>query len=477
MAKSIAHASVVGEPIPAPAFSFQVMNCFSPSRCSVLLLCGILSVLSPAAIAQTSRNQSEAKPLDELAAGGPLWEMSQDAFEAKYKPLGLQWLSQAKDEARFFGNYNLWNGEIPVTETLVEFQNGKVFRISFSIFNRGDNSDRFASRKDFEKKVDDDRDIITKHLAVQPKDRGRDATSAVKAYGLLWTKLPEMYLLEWSYQKENPAMRQEFRPEFIRLRLAQMPKPASLLSGDTATGNQPVLKASLTANVTHEENGDVVIKNVPMVDQGPKGYCAVATAERVFKYYGVPVDQNEMAQVANTKEGGGTSPTEMFKALTVLEARLHVKVRAITKWDFAEFSRMIDSYNREAKHDKKKEVSLARHGNTIDIGEIYSEFDPDALKTALTVKNKANFSKFQRTVEGMIDRGVPLMWGVELGLYKETKTPQVMGGHMRLIIGYNTKTNELLYSDSWGEAHALKRMPIDNAFAMTTGLYYMEPLK
>ena len=46
---------------------------------------------------------------------------------------------------------------------------------------------------------------------------------------------------------------------------------------------------------------------------------------------------------------------------------------------------------------------------------------------------------------------------------------------MRLIIGYNNKTNELIYSDSWGARHAMKRMPSDNAFAMTTGLYYMEP--
>ncbi|MEQ1748666.1 MAG: hypothetical protein ABL974_04550 [Prosthecobacter sp.] len=45
-----------------------------------------------------------------------------------------------------------------------------------------------------------------------------------------------------------------------------------------------------------------------MVDQGPKGYCAVATAERVFTYYDIPVDQHEMAQEADTGSGGGTSP-------------------------------------------------------------------------------------------------------------------------------------------------------------------------
>ncbi|MEI6535279.1 MAG: hypothetical protein WCN98_08070, partial [Verrucomicrobiaceae bacterium] len=80
-------------------------------------------------------------------------------------------------------------------------------------------------------------------------------------------------------------------------------------------------------------------------------------------------------------------------------------------------------------------------------------------------------------VAGAIDRGVPLMWSVELGLFKEGNLPQSHGGHMRLIIGYNLKSGEILYSDSWGAAHALKRMPMDNACAMTTGLYYLEPLQ
>jgi hypothetical protein len=33
----------------------------------------------------------------------------------------------------------------------------------------------------------------------------------------------------------------------------------------------------------------------------------------------------------------------------------------------------------------------------------------------------------------------------------------------------------MLYSDSWGAAHALKRMPVANAYTMTNGLYYMQP--
>jgi hypothetical protein len=49
------------------------------------------------------------------------------------------------------------------------------------------------------------------------------------------------------------------------------------------------------------------------------------------------------------------------------------------------------------------------------------------------------------------------------------------GGHLRLIIGYNTRTKEIIYSDTWGRGHEKKRMPIDNAFTMTRSLFSMEP--
>jgi hypothetical protein len=53
--------------------------------------------------------------------------------------------------------------------------------------------------------------------------------------------------------------------------------------------------------------------------------------------------------------------------------------------------------------------------------------------------------------------------------------PQTKGGHLRMIIGYNKKTDEILYTDSWGPRHALKRMPAANAWTITTGLFVVKP--
>ncbi len=47
---------------------------------------------------------------------------------------------------------------------------------------------------------------------------------------------------------------------------------------------------------------------------------------------------------------------------------------------------------------------------------------------------------------------------------------------IRLIIGYNMKTQEIIFSDSWGTSHEQKRMPMDNANTITTGLTALEPL-
>ncbi len=75
-----------------------------------------------------------------------------------------------------------------------------------------------------------------------------------------------------------------------------------------------------------------------------------------------------------------------------------------------------------------------------------------------------------------IDQGFPLLWSVELGFVSEPGIPQHAGGHMRLIIGYNTKTSELIFSDTWGAGHEKKRMAMEDGWAITTGLAAIEPL-
>jgi len=443
----------------------------------LLRFIALAALLGATAAAQsaTNRTTGTARSLDELITGDSLWDTTPDQLEEKFRTQGLQWLDQGRTRARFFGQgLQLFDGEIKILEATSEFRNGKLATTSLSLYNRGDSASDPSSAAEFEKQVSGFKDILSSRLGVKPVDRGKDAASAVRAVGFMWTKPPSAYLLEYSFQRK--MLDKEFRAEFVRLRVAPVPRPPPIGSSSNA-GNKPVAKASLAANITKEPNGDILIKTIPMVDQGPKGYCVVATAERVFRYLGLNVDQHEMAAVADSSASGGTSPAKMVENLKKLTGRLKVHIRELQSWKIDEFQRMIADYNRAAKKNKKREISL--EGMTvIDIGEIYASMDPDSLKQSKALPGKGAYTRFQRAVTDTIARGVPVMWSCELGIYPEMeRTSQTHGGHMRLIIGYNLQTSEVIFSDSWGERHAVKRMPMDNACAMTTGLYYLEPIQ
>jgi hypothetical protein len=213
---------------------------------------------------------------------------------------------------------------------------------------------------------------------------------------------------------------------------------------------------------------------VPMVDQGQKGYCAVACVERVMRYLGQDVDANELAQVANSDPDFGTNSARMLEALKKLTSRLKVRVKVIEQVETRRFFRMIDEYNRVAKKAKKEVLPDPDVSYFSDFGSYYRMMDAQLLKEVRT-KNKADVSSFSRDVQQAVNSGVPLLWSVQLGMFPEPGLPQVGGGHMRLIIGYNAKTNEIIYSDSWGAGHEQKRMPLDNAWTITVSLAALEP--
>ncbi len=193
-------------------------------------------------------------------------------------------------------------------------------------------------------------------------------------------------------------------------------------------------------NVIREARGDVLIKNIPMVDQGPKGYCAPATFERAMRYMNVPADMYLLATSA-TDVGGGTN-------------------------------------TRKLSEDCKKIVrSKARRIRELELEE---DFEIDELKD-------------------YIDEGVPVLWAMrsldpfnrlvnrrtrereaatDFGAWAreiQTEADEVAPGfatsmtnhHICLIIGYNERTREVAVSDSWGPGYALRWVHVDIARAVT----------
>ena len=140
-------------------------------------------------------------------------------------------------------------------------------------------------------------------------------------------------------------------------------------------------------------------------------------------------------------------------------------------------------YNKAAKKLKKPAIEESAY---ISRQGIMTYFDPSAVDRAMEPEvlkemkvngaQKSKFKKFKKDVHDQVLKGIPLIWSVKLGTYPEPGIPQNAGYHMRLIIGYNDKKDEILYSDSWGAGHELKRMPAEWAWTITRCLMYMKPL-
>lgn len=365
---------------------------------------------------------------------------------------GFSWLSEAtKDGLRASPHRVSLLGDT-VGETIFRGQSGgNLTSVLVQIYARGDDGDLSGENLTvkaliWKKKLDD---------ALKVDGQERKDRSVVRLNGWMWVKGKTAYLLEYSTSRVGSGKEQA---EFMRLRMAPM---------NSGGNDQTVRRDSLVNNVEKKENGDVYIRDVPMVDQGQKGYCAVATAERVVRYFGREVDQNEMAQLAGTATNGGTSLTEMQDALKGVTAKFKIRNTKIFEMDYRQAESDLRDYNRAAKRANVPEVDSQNAYHLI------SKVDP---KVFVAMKEKqTEFGRFERRIQEAIDKGFPICWSLTLGLFPEPGIPQAGGGHMRLIIGYNLKTHEILFTDSWGAGHELKRMPANYAYAMSNCLLVMMP--
>lgn len=44
-----------------------------------------------------------------------------------------------------------------------------------------------------------------------------------------------------------------------------------------------------------------------------------------------------------------------------------------------------------------------------------------------------------------------------------------------MIIGYNMAARQIIFTDSWGAGHEMKRMAMDDAYKASSGLFTMTP--
>ena len=414
-----------------------------------------------------------AVDLGEHFAKSEAWTESAVDFTVEHQGDGFGFASQKRDIVNCMGRGKCtWHG-LDVWEARIYSGAEGATRVEMSLYNRGDDRDPDGMNAEELKKLLDE-------IASKAQPGGKVGSNPEKKklrnggfqLAKKWNKGDCNVDLAWGV---NGAKAKDLTADYVRVTMS--PKGAS----KPKTASKPggiVSKTKAKANVKKSAEGDVWVDNVPMVDQGQKGYCAAATSERILRYYGFAIDEHEIAQAAGTTARGGTSIAEMVQTVRTVGSKCRLGFSSIVSMtsDMRDIEKDIEQYNKAAKSEGERELSMSMfmHGNVLHIGEMSAAMKPKVIKK-MRMKD-SRYKKFLTGVKTQVDQGIPVFWGVTLGMFPEPGLPQAAGGHMRLIIGYNQKTHEILYTDSWGAGHELKRMPEDWAFAITHDAFFLKPL-
>ena len=359
-------------------------------------------------------------------------------------------------------------------ETLVLLRDGKPNGLRMSVWNRGD--DGALDEAAFRDRAQQTIAAIERWAGAKGEsfERRTDPTKReADAGGLRWTAGATAVTLEWALVRKGA--RNEPAAEYLRL--DALPSAAApTATGTAALAAGAAERVDPRSRVVCEADGTTWLRDVPMVDQGQKGYCAAATVARIMGYYGYDwADQHQIAAWVKSDADRGTD-LAMLKAIGGV---LHDRYRLVLSdvpGTVCDLQDLVRDYNREAKRRKMPEIELKPEPGTriIRADKIWKAFDKRVLRDART-KNTSRVRHFGDQIRLKIDAGIPIIWSVWLGIVPETPAlPQTSGGHMRLILGYDREGN-VLYSDSWGAGHERKKMRLEDALLITTGMRTLAP--
>lgn len=191
--------------------------------------------------------------------------------------------------------------------------------------------------------------------------------------------------------------------------------------GNTARVPDSVIRERARGFVEKRDNGDVVITNIPMVDQGPKGYCVPATAERCMRFFGIPADMYLLAMAGETQAGGGTSVELLLSNIGS---------------DIKRKGRSFEISNGELK---MRDIQKSIDAGIPMIWAVYSTEAFNETSTARTKERKESWESHKNAVAA--------------AAADPKLSPDPSRGHVVIIMGYNAETNEIAFSDSWGERY------------------------
>ncbi|HKK17232.1 MAG TPA: C39 family peptidase [Opitutales bacterium] len=366
-----------------------------------------------------------------------LWD---DPVDQVAKRLG--WPRESKTDSQssyriYFRKENSIAGARPYTAVLYG-RGGKVDYLSIMFANKGD-SVRPGSVDDIDEALDQINDAIEADMETLRARFDTLATSQNEIGGI--SRGMKERAQRWDYGN-NSLWLAAVEDEYIALRI--MPPQLADGWGKPEYQSDETVRQAAKANVMENKLGDVLIKNIPMVNQGPKGYCVPATIERCLRYMGIRADMYTLAMAGRTTVGGGTRLSEIIEGTS--------------------------SYVRRSSRDMETisgDVSIKTVSEYIDRGQplmwtMYSTKAYNQLADTLTKRrrNATDYREWRSELRGIL-REVPEL--------QKDRTQ----GHLCMIVGYNDKTDEIAVSDSWGPRFELRWINAESAEKVSQGNFYI----
>jgi hypothetical protein len=253
-------------------------------------------------------------------------------------------------------------------------------------------------------------------------------------------KTGRMNMQRWDW-RDHAILLAEAEGEYVGIQI--VPAAFADAGGKSTRVPDVVIRERSSKNVETRPNGDVVIQDIPMVDQGPKGYCVPATAERAMRYLGVAADMYILANAGETGYGGGTS---VSKLLAGVGRHIKAKGRSFDSWQGKMAVRDI------AKHiDKGIPVMWALSSTKL--------FNETASRRTGERQSVTEWTAWKKKLDAETVDNVLM--------------PDSESGHVVLIIGYNKETGEIAFSDSWGERYKERWITMKEAELVSLKYFYV----
>ncbi len=218
-------------------------------------------------------------------------------------PVVLTANEKAADSLEFWG--------IEPLSAFVDFTRPESPKVVIEIWDKGDAYHSKVNPSKAKQQIQESLEAIQNVFKTRHKDPGADSASS---------RITAVRMKETAFLLPND-LRVSLRYDYGEYLLIVIESIRKLEALTPPAYDPDHFKETIAARVKTSEAGNLYIQGIPMIDQGAKGYCAVATLARVLQYYGYAVDVHAMADLAKTEaqfseyDSGGTFHDDIIQAM------------------------------------------------------------------------------------------------------------------------------------------------------------------